>query len=109
MASFWRRKKEDKFSTSVLGLDRSIDELKEREAAAERELSVRFNNAIEKTRNSIDGRLDTIFESRKQIDEATSDYDREKLQERLAKLAGGVAVPLPNSLSLISARRRTNQ
>jgi len=27
-----------------------------------------------------------------QIDETTSDYDREKLQERLAKLAGGVAV-----------------
>jgi chaperonin GroEL len=31
-------------------------------------------------------------ELRRQIDEATSDYDREKLQERLAKLAGGVAV-----------------
>jgi chaperonin GroEL len=29
---------------------------------------------------------------RKQIDEATSDYDKEKLQERMAKLAGGVAV-----------------
>src|SRR5262249_20669954 len=29
---------------------------------------------------------------RKQIEETTSDYDREKLQERLAKLAGGVAV-----------------
>ncbi|MCW3154774.1 chaperonin GroEL [Achromobacter spanius] len=29
---------------------------------------------------------------RKQVDEATSDYDREKLQERVAKLAGGVAV-----------------
>jgi chaperonin GroEL len=29
---------------------------------------------------------------RRQIDEATSDYDKEKLQERLAKLAGGVAV-----------------
>ena len=29
---------------------------------------------------------------RAQIEETTSDYDREKLQERLAKLAGGVAV-----------------
>ena len=29
---------------------------------------------------------------RAQIDETTSDYDREKLQERLAKLIGGVAV-----------------
>jgi chaperonin GroEL len=33
-----------------------------------------------------------IEQIRKQIDDATSDYDREKLQERLAKLAGGVAV-----------------
>jgi chaperonin GroEL len=37
----------------------------------------------------IDGRIGTI---RKQIDDTTSDYDREKLQERLAKLVGGVAV-----------------
>jgi chaperonin GroEL len=37
----------------------------------------------------INGRVAQI---RKQIDETTSDYDREKLQERLAKLAGGVAV-----------------
>lgn len=33
-----------------------------------------------------------IAQIKKQIDEATSDFDREKLQERLAKLAGGVAV-----------------
>src|SRR5688572_12457025 len=38
---------------------------------------------------SIKSRVETI---RKQIDEATSDYDKEKLQERVAKLAGGVAV-----------------
>jgi chaperonin GroEL len=38
---------------------------------------------------AITGRVNQI---RKQIDETTSDYDREKLQERLAKLAGGVAV-----------------
>jgi chaperonin GroEL len=37
----------------------------------------------------IEGRIKQI---RAQIDETTSDYDREKLQERLAKLAGGVAV-----------------
>ena len=37
----------------------------------------------------IKGRIDQI---RRQIEETTSDYDREKLQERLAKLAGGVAV-----------------
>lgn len=39
--------------------------------------------------NDISGRVNQI---RQQIDEATSDYDREKLQERVAKLAGGVAV-----------------
>jgi len=38
---------------------------------------------------AIKGRVDQI---RKQIEDTTSDYDREKLQERLAKLAGGVAV-----------------
>ncbi|HEX7316163.1 MAG TPA: chaperonin GroEL [Pyrinomonadaceae bacterium] len=40
-------------------------------------------------RRTIEGRVSTI---RHQIEETTSDYDREKLQERLAKLAGGVAV-----------------
>ncbi|MBE6407813.1 MAG: chaperonin GroEL [Lentisphaerae bacterium] len=36
--------------------------------------------------------LGRVHQIRKQIEETTSDYDREKLQERLAKLAGGVAV-----------------
>ena len=40
-------------------------------------------------KDGIKGRIETI---RKQIEESTSDYDREKLQERLAKLVGGVAV-----------------
>ena len=40
-------------------------------------------------RRKIQGRIDQI---KKQIEETDSDYDREKLQERLAKLAGGVAV-----------------
>src|SRR5436853_91873 len=39
--------------------------------------------------SAIEGRIKQI---RAQIDETTSDYDREKLQERLAKLVGGVAV-----------------
>jgi len=41
------------------------------------------------SKDKIKGRMNQI---RAQIDETTSDYDREKLQERLAKLAGGVAV-----------------
>jgi chaperonin GroEL len=40
-------------------------------------------------RPAIEGRVSSI---RRQMDETTSDYEREKLQERLAKLAGGVAV-----------------
>jgi chaperonin GroEL len=40
-------------------------------------------------RKQIDGRIEQI---RHEIEKTTSDYDREKLQERLAKLAGGVAV-----------------
>jgi len=41
------------------------------------------------SQKSIEGRIKQL---RSQIDETTSDYDREKLQERLAKLAGGVAL-----------------
>ena len=40
-------------------------------------------------RKQIDGRIEQI---RHEIEKTTSDYDREKLQERLAKLAGGIAV-----------------
>ena len=40
-------------------------------------------------KKDIEGR---VVQIKKQIEETTSDYDREKLQERLAKLAGGVAV-----------------
>ena len=40
-------------------------------------------------KSGIDGRIEQI---RREIEKTTSDYDREKLQERLAKLSGGVAV-----------------
>jgi len=88
--SFWRRKKDDSFSTSVLGLDKSIEELKAQEAAVEREIGVRFSKAIEKTRNSIDNRLDTIFENRKQIDESFLD----ELEEMLISTDIGVATTM---------------
>ncbi len=56
--------------------------------------------------HEIQGRVAAI---RRQIEETTSDYDREKLQERLAKLAGGVAVvrvgaPTETALKEIKAR-----
>ena len=79
MALFWRRNKEDKFSSSILGLDKSIEELKAQEEAVEKELGQRFSKAIEKTRDSINNRLDTIFEGRKQIDDQLLDELEEML------------------------------
>ena len=55
--------------------------------AVSKENSTIVDGAGEK--RDIEGRIEQI---RVQIDEATSDYDKEKLQERMAKLAGGVAV-----------------
>jgi fused signal recognition particle receptor len=99
MAFFWRRKKdEDKFSTSILGLDKSIEELKAQEAAVEKEIGVRFNKAIEKTRNTINDRLDTVFQNRKQIDEAFLD----ELEELLISTDIGVAT----TMQVLDAIRR---
>lgn len=99
MAFFWRRKKdEDKFSTSVLGLDKSLEELKAQEAAVEREFGVRFSKAIEKTRHSINNKIDTIFENRKQIDEKFLD----ELEEALISTDIGVAT----TLQVLDAVRR---
>ncbi|UEM23448.1 chaperonin GroEL [Skermanella mucosa] len=46
---------------------------------------------------------------RRQIDETTSDYDREKLQERLAKLAGGVAVIRVGGATEIEVKERKDR
>lgn len=89
--AFWRRKKdEDKFSTSILGLDKSIEELQKQEAAVEKEIGVRFYKAIEKTRDSMNNKLDTIFENRKRIDESFLD----ELEEMLISTDIGVATTL---------------
>ena len=98
MASFWRRKKNDPFSTSVLGLDKSIEELKAQEEAVEKEFGVRFSKAIEKTRHSINSRLDSIFENRKQIDEEFL----EELEEMLISTDIGVAT----TMQILDAVRR---
>ena len=90
MAFFWRRNKEDKFSTSVLGLDKSIEELQAQEAAVEKEIGIRFARAIEKTRHSINTRLDQVFEGRKQIDETLLD----ELEELLISTDIGVQTTL---------------
>ncbi len=46
---------------------------------------------------------------RKQIEETTSDYDREKLQERLAKLAGGVAVIKVGAATEVEMKERKDR
>jgi chaperonin GroEL len=50
------------------------------------------NSTIIDGAGSADGIKARVTQLRKQIEEATSDYDKEKLQERVAKLAGGVAL-----------------
>ena len=96
--SFWRRNKGDKFSSSILGLDKSIEELQAQEAAVERELGVRFSKAIEKTRDSINNRLDQVFEGRKQIDEGLLD----ELEEMLISTDIGVLT----TIQVLEAIRR---
>jgi chaperonin GroEL len=54
----------------------------------------------------IQGRIAQI---KAQIDEATSDYDREKLQERLAKLAGGVAIIRVGGATEIEVKERKDR
>ena len=58
------------------------------------------------TRENIEGRVGAI---RQQIDTTTSDYDREKLQERLAKLAGGVAVIRVGGATEVEVKERKDR
>ena len=57
-------------------------------------------------KSEIEGRVAQI---RSQIEETTSDYDKEKLQERLAKLAGGVAVIRVGGASEIEVKERKDR
>ncbi|QXT40764.1 chaperonin GroEL [Gymnodinialimonas ceratoperidinii] len=50
-----------------------------------------------------------VAQIRQQIEESTSDYDREKLQERVAKLAGGVAVIKVGGMSEIEVKERKDR
>ncbi len=58
------------------------------------------------TKEDIQGRISQI---KAQIEETTSDYDREKLQERLAKLAGGVAVIRVGGATEIEVKERKDR
>jgi chaperonin GroEL len=57
-------------------------------------------------KSDIEGRCNQI---RAQIEETTSDYDREKLQERLAKLAGGVAVIRVGGATEVEVKERKDR
>jgi len=80
-----------KFITEDLGL--KLDGIEVSDLGTVKSITVEKENTIlidgGGKAKEIKGRIDQI---RRQIEETTSDYDREKLQERLAKLAGGVAV-----------------
>ncbi len=57
-------------------------------------------------KSAIEGRVNQI---RRQIEDTSSDYDKEKLQERLAKLAGGVAVIKVGGASEIEVKERKDR
>ena len=80
-----------KFITEDLGL--KLDGIEVSDLGTVKSITIEKENTIlidgGGKAKEIKGRIDQI---RRQIEETTSDYDREKLQERLAKLAGGVAV-----------------
>lgn len=77
--------------TEDLGLKLENLELEDL-GSAKRVLITKESTTIIEGEGSSEGITGRVNQIRKQIDETTSDYDREKLQERLAKLAGGVAV-----------------
>jgi len=58
------------------------------------------------SKSAIDGRVSQI---KKQIETTTSDYDKEKLQERLAKLAGGVAVIYVGAASEVEMKEKKDR
>ncbi|HEV2914339.1 MAG TPA: signal recognition particle-docking protein FtsY [Pyrinomonadaceae bacterium] len=86
------------FTTSILGLDRSIEELQAEEAALEQEFSARFRRAVAATRESLSEKIDTVFQGRKQIDAALLD----ELEEAL--IAADIGVP--TTLHILETIRR---
>jgi fused signal recognition particle receptor len=86
------------FSSSILGLDRSIEELQAQEAALEKEFATRFRRAVTATRESLSDRLDNIFQGRKKIDEDLLD----ELEEAL--IAADIGVP--TTLHILETVRR---
>ena len=86
------------FTTSVLGLDRSMEELRAEQEALEQAFAARFSRAIEKTRESLSERIDTVFQGRKRIDAELLD----ELEEAL--IAADIGVP--TTLEVLEKVRR---
>ncbi|HEX8096407.1 MAG TPA: signal recognition particle receptor subunit alpha, partial [Pyrinomonadaceae bacterium] len=86
------------FNTSVLGLDRTIEELQAEESALEQTYAVRFRRAVEATRESLSERIDTVFQGRKQIDAALLD----ELEEALI----GADIGVPTTMHILETVRR---
>ncbi|HMF57976.1 MAG TPA: signal recognition particle-docking protein FtsY [Pyrinomonadaceae bacterium] len=86
------------FRTSILGLDRTIEELQAEEAALEQEFSARFRRAVAATRESLNEKIDTVFQGRKQIDAELLD----ELEEAL--IAADIGVP--TTLHILETVRR---
>jgi fused signal recognition particle receptor len=86
------------FSSSILGLDRSIEELQAQEAALEQEFSARFRRAVSATRESLSERLDVVFAGRKQIDE--------ELLDQLEEVLIAADIGVPTTLHILETVRR---
>jgi fused signal recognition particle receptor len=78
------------FSSSILGLDRSEQELQAEIESLEQTYAVRFSRAISATRESLSEKIDTVFQGRKVIDAALLD----ELEEALIAADIGVTTTL---------------
>src|SRR5437588_2865019 len=67
------------FSSSILGLDRSVEELQAEVESLEQTYSARFSRAISATRESLSEKIDTVFQGRKVIDAELLDELEEAL------------------------------
>ena len=86
------------FSSSILGLDRSIEELQAQEAALEQEFSARFRRAVAATRESLSDKLDTVFAGRKQIDD--------ELLDQLEEVLIAADIGVPTTMGILETVRR---
>ena len=85
-------------SSSVLGLNRSLEELQAEEAALEQAFAARFRRAVSATRETLSDRIDTVFQNRKQIDATLLD----ELEEALI----GADLGVPTTLEILDTVRR---